>query len=665
MRDPIRLLDQWAPPDDAGAPVGCLATTFTFESKFFEEDCLSRFLMMSSVASEGDAVSQAAARLEADERQREVHISVLTDRSSSVAKGSLAWDLLPLAVDGGCFHPKVTLLIWQHAVRVVIASANVTEAGYRKNIEIGLTVEITQRGTNASRSTLIQIADELDFYIGLVPDGLREPKDRAISTLEIFRERIEQYGTEASNSSSRLAAAPARPGGPRPLDALSQVWGGTKPLHATVVAPYWDSTGKMPFLSTVRGLLTGQPASERSLVAVVAADPFRGTYNAPSGIASVVDGIRAHKPQESSERRTLHAKALVLEGRDGVAALVGSSNATSAAHGLLPAARGNYEFNVWVWSPAGSKDANQLSEIIQCGAAVNAEDLDDEADDSDELAVPLLPLFFESCLLSVAAETIRLTFDETRPEPDDWSIASPVGSTLLRKAERVNSAPVVVVPNSTSELINWLEVHWTDKTGAHKATWPLNVADRSELPATELRTITIESILAALASGRPVFDAIEKAQRESSISGPPTNAELDPHKRVDDSEFLLKRARRHSYALWNLQKQLTRRAATPEALTCRLRGRFGPVRLAEGILESAREGRMAPDEAQFLLAELALTLGHADWSATELPKNDVSQRIRNEIGSLSSAATTISNDSPYLAKYVSDAMKEATTCLGN
>jgi hypothetical protein len=45
-----KLLDAWLPSDDAGQPVGCIATTFTFSPAFFEEECLSRFLQLLSVA---------------------------------------------------------------------------------------------------------------------------------------------------------------------------------------------------------------------------------------------------------------------------------------------------------------------------------------------------------------------------------------------------------------------------------------------------------------------------------------------------------------------------------------------------------------------------------------------------------------------------------------
>jgi len=33
-----RLLDAWTPPPGAGEPVGCAATSFTFDAVFFEEE---------------------------------------------------------------------------------------------------------------------------------------------------------------------------------------------------------------------------------------------------------------------------------------------------------------------------------------------------------------------------------------------------------------------------------------------------------------------------------------------------------------------------------------------------------------------------------------------------------------------------------------------------
>ncbi len=42
------MLDLWRPPQGAGDPVGCLATTYTFAPGLFDEQCLARFLEIDS-----------------------------------------------------------------------------------------------------------------------------------------------------------------------------------------------------------------------------------------------------------------------------------------------------------------------------------------------------------------------------------------------------------------------------------------------------------------------------------------------------------------------------------------------------------------------------------------------------------------------------------------
>ena len=86
-----KLLDFWSPPDGAGSPVACLATTFTLEADFFSQDCLSRFLSLSMITGEGDAISSIAALLEEEERLSEAQVSVLVDRSSPAETRNLRW----------------------------------------------------------------------------------------------------------------------------------------------------------------------------------------------------------------------------------------------------------------------------------------------------------------------------------------------------------------------------------------------------------------------------------------------------------------------------------------------------------------------------------------------------------------------------------------------
>ncbi len=148
-----RLLDHWSPPDGAGAPVACLATTFTFEADFVAQDCLSRFLSLSSVTGEGDRISSIAAVLEEEDRLSEAQVSLLVDRSSPAEKRNLRWDVLPVAVPGGLLHAKVVALLWERSARLVLGSANLTSAGYRRQVELVLAWELDE-GCRVPRAVL-------------------------------------------------------------------------------------------------------------------------------------------------------------------------------------------------------------------------------------------------------------------------------------------------------------------------------------------------------------------------------------------------------------------------------------------------------------------------------------------------------------------------------
>lgn len=128
-----KLLEQWQPPDHAGKPIGCLTTTFTFSTAFFEEQCLARFLNI-------DSDPNTDAQLYLIEREEKMAglsgAVVLADSLHCNEARSLRWDVISARIAGGIQHAKVSLLVWQHHVRLIIASANMTEDGYCKNQEI-------------------------------------------------------------------------------------------------------------------------------------------------------------------------------------------------------------------------------------------------------------------------------------------------------------------------------------------------------------------------------------------------------------------------------------------------------------------------------------------------------------------------------------------------
>src|SRR5205085_6281364 len=104
-------------------------------------------------------------------------------------------------------------------------------------------------------------------------------------------------------------------------------------------------------------------------------------------------------------------------------------------------------------------------------------------------------------------------------------------------------------------------------------------------------------------STRPLHIAIAQALKRRAQHRP-DHQQLDPHKRVDTREYLLRRTKRVALALERLRERLERPVLNADALDWRLRGPVGALALAESLGKEARTA----DEAHFFLAELALAL---------------------------------------------------------
>ena len=161
----------------------------------------------------------------------------------------------------------------------------------------------------------------------------------------------------------------------------------------------------------------------------------------------------------------------------------------------------------------------------------------------------------------------------------------------------------------------FLRVTWHVAGDRLAATWPINVTDTARLPPPdELRNLPVDALLRALASTRPLHESLSSALRAADSSG--AQDELDPLRRFSETGQLLRRAKHVSMALTGLRERLERPAASAEAIEWRLTGPFGPVAIARGLTDQARQGGAVPGETSFLLAELALTLARVDWTET-------------------------------------------------
>jgi hypothetical protein len=365
------------------------------------------------------------------------------------------------------------------------------------------------------------------------------------------------------------------------------------------------------------------------------------------------------------ELRSLHAKLLLVESPEWMAAVIGSSNATTAGYGLSPA-HGHHELNVWIGCPANSKTAKHLRSLARIGEPLDLTEATWEPiEDEDEPTTPVLPVGFVGCVIDAAKRQARFTFDESGL-PSSWEVRTPTGHTVLTadawRAQGRSAEATVDLPDEL--LPPYFDVRWESDDGLEKATWIANVADRGALPPpAELRELPVHVLLAALASSRPLPVALEQELRRAERSaGGVEVVDLDPLRRFDDSSLLLQRTRHLSLALSRLQDRLQRQASNLDAFRWRLYGSLGPVAIADGLVAAAQDDRALPGEAHFLLAELALTVAAVDWRAAagNLPWTDVRGLVTDVLDAIDQRRSELP-PAPHetLDAYVRDALAEA------
>jgi phosphatidylserine/phosphatidylglycerophosphate/cardiolipin synthase-like enzyme len=662
-----KLLDHWRPPDGAGRALACLATSFTFDPDFFETACLARFLQLDSQREESDPLEVL---IEEEERLAETRVTVVVDRSDRPGNRNLRWDILPVGVRGGLFHAKVTLLVWEQLVRVVIGSANLTPAGYRSQVELAIVVDADR----SSRVPAPLFRDLLSTLAGLVEraagsDGEPGPKRRAMETLELAARHLDRFHLPAAPPSRgmRFAVAAAAPGRPA-LPTIRNVWRGGPPRRATVLSPFFDTDEHpSPAVTALFAELAQRGPVEATFVLPVDQLAGRTVVRAPKAIlqslpSRVSARIRAFRQPSGGEPRRLHAKAVLLESDDWVGMLLGSSNFTAAGLGLKPSS-GHLELNLALGAPAESSDAKLLRELIPAGDPIDPVVADwESAADDEEPAGLALPWGFTECLLEPGPPPLLLVRFDPRELPGQWSVELPNGRVLADNsawaaAGRPGELQVVL---AEPQLPFWLQVRWEHKQAWERASWPVNVTDPSRLPPpAELRSLPVDALLGALASTRPLHEALATAvRRRARAAGADGMPVLDPLKRYA-SAGLFQRTRHASAALAGLRRRLERPAGSVEALVWRLSGPFGPQAIADGLAGDSGQGRRLPGEVSFLLAELALTLARVDWAQTAsagVPREVVEEHARQTLDDLRRLLLeTETGPDPLLARYVREA----------
>ena len=556
-----KMLDAWTPPEDAGEPLGCVATTFTFNAGFFEEECLGRFLQLQTDPAEDGP----AYLIEREEKLAQVGCAVvLVDQNHARnLVRSLRWDVLVARPAQGIMHAKVSLLLWSQRARLIVASANLTEDGYRRNLETFGVLDYYQGG-----EAPLELLDEcLEF---LRDAAATANQDGAASArwsgfLNQVSTRTRTWGLEQpprGAAAVRIFPVLSGPGRPGVFESLNLHKGQTSALtHAYVISPFFDppEAPNEPARAIWQLLKQRGDATVQYHVRVeVVPGEQVVLVHVPESVLTFRPGNTTICKLELESERPLHAKCLSFENDRSILRIIGSSNFTSAGLGLGKTK--NWEANLGYLV---HRDPNPLAARALEAAWPDFTDLPENHEirylpprneDEEDCDLLFLPIAFGEAVFAhpESGPEIRLHFQGT--PPSGWQLALEMdGELFICESDwQAQGRPTFLeIPWRKDRPPSGFAVSWTGAIG--EAWWPVNAQDAAALPPPlELKNLKLDLLMELLTSARPLHVVLApwlKRREESAEANTTTEILLDPHQRVDTSAFLLQRTRRVSAAL--------------------------------------------------------------------------------------------------------------------
>ena len=677
------MRELWRPPANAGDPIGCLATTYTFDPGLFDEQCLARFLEIESEPDREDL----AFLLERESRLGSVYAGVLVDHTQAGVAHSFRWDVLPVRVRAGKQHAKLSLLAWSHCIRIIVASANLTVPGYRRNHEVAATVDLSP--TEADGDLLTQAITFLRGLLALVPgaqDDTPEVQRASAYLLQVTRqaETWERPRRKTVVRRQLACTLPVIGSGTDTRSSLAEAvetcrQRGGSPEEAWVASPFFDVDDESGRVATAlcKSMARGRTREIWFCVPASRDDNELAIPRlaAPKAIAVKPLEYRGHVtvstlPDLDHDKnvRLWHAKMLALRGKSYTALMIGSSNFTCA--GMGTGSHRNAEANLVtvVERVAYGREASAVEAIwSQMGPDVDLDAAEwlgprPELDEDEAATASSVPAGFVSATYRAGDErTIVLRLDPPRLPPE-WRIhacGQDARELLTQSAWAENHS-------RTAETLHWSPAHPPERLlvswDGQEAFLPLNVEDAHLLPPpARLEQMSADDMLWILAATDPSAAIRAWARRRQ----PPdsfdpdldsaTPIDLDPLRRNDLQATFLHRIRRRARILAQLRANLQRPVWGRQALEWRLRGMIGVQALADRLVRDIAATAEMADEALLTLADFLIVLREVDYapSAGCLSKAEFDAEFRPFLSDLASSlqkqiADQQSNVSPEL-----------------
>lgn len=711
---PGTLSSHWCPPTDVlpdgvGQPVACIASTFEFDAGFFEAELLPRFLGLRFDHTENELTFL----VEREEKLALASAAILVDvHKIDPAQTTLRWDQVPIAVPGSqsIQHSKITVLVWEKLVRLIIGSANIKRQAYRRNREVFAALDFFDDAESPPRRL---ITDSLALLEGIlawsrVPGATR---DRTRESISLIRDKLagwtgmpDEFRPREQLKVAFVATSPALGNrGPRSaLDQVAEKWGSRSVSELAVVTPFVGKPDGEQ--DKVIQRLTAIPRTRDCIGWLVAprhpADPsdpevrvalpqtFGAAWKqcfASRGGAQVL-AIPHFVKGVDKVNRVLHSKLLSLESADHQFLMIGSSNFTP--HGMGVGVF-NVEANLLFENP-GKDSWNRIDIPVPWDDWRAVDDVHwDEQPDAPEDCIDdamTLPRFFACASYSQVTGELRVTLDRSAPEPSEWLVRlkgiDVEELTLFRHSTSHDSESLTHTfpETSRSASLAALLVEWTDDEAvSRQARLIVSITSKDDLvPSAQFRAFGVDAMIDCLVHGRTLAEWQDR-QANKRTSGNGLGEALDSLRAVDTSGYLLYQVRRFGRAMAGLCDRLERVALLPTAVRYRLfKDPLGPIALAEALTTGQQNtagslAALSDEHRLFLLAELLLSVAHSSRrllkQADKKSRKWLKELIREAIGLLATHVSTRKDSlrdtlPANMAAYVAAALNEASDLIG-
>lgn len=642
-----KLIDRLIPEQNWGLMLGLLTTTFELRPDFFEMDFLPSAFGL-GVWEDRHWATRIA--LEKRLLSLEAAVVITEARRYRGRPRSLRLDVRPaVSPRGSVLHAKVTLLVFENAVRMIVGSANLTKQGYRENREAIAVLTVTERNQETAPLILQGLTGMEDALASWLTDDARNLIRRAEGRLKSWKGGHTDLNTAFvwSNGQTKLwRQFVAR----WPTDEAIQ--------RITIISPFWAKDANLSLAALVGHFREVGPIRDNAELRLLT-DAFEkpngdllpilpleyATYDWKGlGVRATAQPVspRVHPDELGGMEgftgsRALHAKVVLVEGAKTGLAYVGSANFTARGWGFLPGSdAANTEAGLILKRSRHSADLKALvPELV--GQPIPLGESSLHGLQSPEVSPPDLPWpeFIRQVLLAPLQncdDRLELRI-ETTPEaagsgwharfldkegvPGDFLV--PIEATrntgLTTFASPLEPAALNRLLTDQEVLIVWDECQ-------EGRPFPVNVdaAARLRLPIAPGKQSIEENHLISYYQGRIAWEELfpdpDAEKSSTNVESPST---VDSH--VDKSRIQSYQIREFVEALAGLNQDLRTATQSEAAMRLALLGPVSPVALSKTILHAANSGRRTPTAAGFQLVEILASLQNAH-------SNEVPERLR-------------------------------------